>query len=96
MKRERRQRPQGNKTTATALPLCARCLHILTRTQEELIAAIEHIAYAAEGSGWSREIFIEKMTRTMAVGDEVAWVGIRAANIRRADGSIVSVYERDS
>jgi len=76
--------------------ICARCAHILTRTPEQLEEAIQLMADRAAGSGWDRERFVEKMREGLGVDDEVLWIGVGAVNVRKVNGELMSIYQRDS
>jgi len=76
--------------------ICQRCHAALTRTPEELR---QHIAIIAEQAhrqqGWPIQAFIEKVSAALQPGDEIVWLVIGGASIRRRDGSGYVVWRAD-
>jgi len=77
--------------------ICTRCHATLTRTPKELRAHIEAVAEQAYGhQGWPREAFIEKVSAALQPGDEIVWLIIGGASVRRRDGSGYVIWRADS
>lgn len=81
---------------APAPQLCTQCLRFLTMTPEQLGAYIALIAKQAVQVAWPEEITRERLAGAMKCGDQVVWIGVGCITVRRADGSFIAVYLRDS
>lgn len=78
--------------------LCARCLHLLTMTEAQLRKYIDAVAKAASAARlWeSEELCWTRLTAAMRPGDEITFIGIGLASLRRVDGTTVAVMQRDA
>jgi len=76
--------------------LCSQCLRFLTMTAEQLEEYIVLIAKQATRVSWPQEIAERKLRSVMQCGDRVEWVGYGALTVRRTNGEMFSVYQRDS
>jgi len=77
--------------------ICTRCHATLTRTPQELRQHIESVAKQAyQHQGWPVEAFVEKVSAALEPGDEIVWLIIGGASVRRRDGSGYVVWRADS
>jgi hypothetical protein len=74
---------------------CARCLHILTATPEQLAAHIETAAKRMSrlSGSWPAEDFKVQMARELEPGDEIVMLGIGRVSVRRKAGNVVMIYQ---
>jgi hypothetical protein len=74
---------------------CWYCGQPQNPTESDLEKHIE-LASASAPFSWPREAFIAKMRGALNVGDRIIWIGGGFAQVRRGDGRIESVFQRDA
>ena len=92
------RRSVENHPSSSRLPLCARCCRVLTMTDEQLAEYIDAVAeqIGRVSHSWPLEDFKAKMRRVLNSGDEIIWLGLGYVNVRRIDGRVETIYQRES
>jgi hypothetical protein len=68
----------------------------MTMTARQLDQYIVLIAQQATRVSWPQEIAELKLRAALRCGDQVVWIGCGVMTVRRENGEMLAIYQRDS